>query len=381
MQFARENENLLTLRHAIDSAQNGIVITDPNLEDNPIIYANPAFLKMSGYTHSEVLGKNCRFLQRSDENRESLSLIRAAIKGKHACTTILKNYRKDGSHFWNELTISPVIDEDGNLVNFIGVQNDISPRMEAENRVSEFHSSISHELRTPLSSIRASISLVAEGAAGVVSPEVKGLVRIALANTDKLERLIQDILDLKSLQRGDLSLVRKSVAPVSVVESAILSLAGTASEAGVEIKMDIQSLKPIQGDPDRIFQVLVNLLSNAIKFSPAGTKVLIKVDDAKRVDLENEPDEVVFSVQDQGPGIPGEQVHKLFQRFQQLDGSDRRMKGGSGLGLAICRSIVELHGGRIGLDLTSKPGSRFWFSLPVSLPTMVGGEHLDNISD
>ncbi|MBX3138970.1 PAS domain-containing protein [Candidatus Obscuribacterales bacterium] len=145
---------MMILERAISCASNGIVITDPHQVDNPIIYVNPSFLDMSGYTRDEVIGHNCRFLQGDDRDQEGLQQLREAIQKQESITVVLRNYRKNHTLFWNELTVSPVHDESGGLINFIGVQNDITDRKESEKAISEFYSKISHELRTPLSSVR-----------------------------------------------------------------------------------------------------------------------------------------------------------------------------------------------------------------------------------
>lgn len=120
------------MERAIEASSNGIVITDPNVPDNPIIYVNPAFEKITGYQSSEVLGQNCRFLQRDDTSQTALEEVRSAIKEGRDCRLVLKNYRKDGAPFWNELHISPVYDELGRLMNFIGIQNDVTERYSSE---------------------------------------------------------------------------------------------------------------------------------------------------------------------------------------------------------------------------------------------------------
>src|SRR5687768_8565076 len=120
------------LDRAVAASSNGIVITDPKLPDNPIVYVNPAFEKISGYATDEVLGRNCRFLQADDRDQPALEELRVALREVRECGVVLRNYRKDGTLFWNELYVSPVHDEDGRLTNFVGVQNDITERRRIE---------------------------------------------------------------------------------------------------------------------------------------------------------------------------------------------------------------------------------------------------------
>jgi signal transduction histidine kinase len=269
----------------------------------------------------------------------------------------LRNYRRDGSLFWNELTVSPVHDEHGRLINFVGVQNDITSRKEAETRVSEFYSVISHELRTPLTSIHGALGVIADGSAGKVNAQVLRMVNIAMENSDRLMRLISDILDWKKIESGKFKLSLSQTYPEALIDRVIEAVKPLSSRAQVTIKKDIRTKCAVFVDIDRILQVITNLVDNAIKFSPLESTITIRV--------EARFDTVRFSVVDQGPGIARDQLDKLFKVFQQLDSSDSRKQGGTGLGLSISRSLIELHGGQIGVDssVSAPSGSTFWFEL------------------
>ena len=349
-----KDEQLLLLKRAVESARNGICITNPRLQDNPIIYVNEAFLQMSGFEQHQVLGRNCRFLQRDDRSQPSITNIREAILQEQTITTVLRNYKRDGTLFWNELTLSPVHDENGNLINFVGVQNDITARKQAETRVSEFYSVISHELRTPLTSINGALSVIADGSAGKVNPQVLRMVTIALENSERLIRLISDILDWKKIEAGQFRLNIVEAKPEALVDSVTSAVKPLLSIADVTLKKEVLTNASIHLDTDRTLQVLTNLVDNAIKFSEKGSEVIIRVEPIGK-------DTTRFSVIDKGEGIDPEQLDKLFQVFQQLDSSDKRKKGGTGLGLSISRSLVELHGGQIGVTSVVGEGSTFWF--------------------
>src|ERR687897_1222059 len=130
-------DKLRLLERAVTASTNSIVISDPNQPDDPIVYVNPAFERTTGYAAEEVLGRNCRFLQGDDRNQSALEELRAAVYGGRHCTVVLRNYRKDGTLFWNELSIYPVRDEEGRMTNFVGVQNDVTERIRAEEILSE----------------------------------------------------------------------------------------------------------------------------------------------------------------------------------------------------------------------------------------------------
>lgn len=353
-----ENDRLTLLR-AVECARNGIVLTDPSLPDNPIVYANPAFIELTGYALDEILGKNCRFLQGQDEQQENKLLIKEAIAKEEAITTVIRNYRKNGTLFHNELTVSPVHDSSGKLVNFIGVQNDVTARLELEQRMSDFYSMISHELRTPISSINASLLALEDGSVCKLNAPGKKLVNIALSNCKRLIGLINNILDWKKLQAGKFKISIQSWDPQEVVKTVMQSFEPVAAIKRVVLEKEIISAGSAVFDPERITDVLSNLVSNAIKFSEPDSKVLIKLECPAEDEYA-----VKFSVRDYGPGIAPEFQDKLFVRFQQLDSTDRRPKNGTGLGLSISKSIIDLHQGHIGVESALGKGATFWFTIP-----------------
>lgn len=223
---------------------------------------------------------------------------------------------------------------------------------------SEFISTVSHELRTPLTSIRGSLGLLNGGAAGALPPKVGELIGIAYRNTDRLQRLINDILDVEKLDSGKLSLELEDQSLPALVAQAVEANAGYAQDC--DVRFAIQQPLPeatVRVDPHRLLQVMANLLSNAAKFSPAGTAVEISVQvDGRKARV---------GVKDQGPGIPPEFQPRIFQRFAQADGSDARLKSGTGLGLAISKALIERMGGRIDYATAPGAGTLFFFDLPL----------------
>jgi PAS domain S-box-containing protein len=262
-----------------------------------------------------------------------------------------------------DFSLKPVINPDGSVFLLIPEGRDITEKRAAESRVSEFYSTVSHELRTPLTAIRGSLGLIAGGLAGPISDDAANFVKIANEETDRLIRLINDILDLRKIEAGMLELRTTRISARNLVEKTINNLNVMAHQSGVSIigpqeRPASDSSTEIVCDEDRLLQVLTNLVSNAIKFSPRDQQVTISLD-------EREPGRLRFSVKDMGCGIPQSQRHKLFGKFQQVDQTDTRKKEGSGLGLAISKALVEQHGGVIGFDSDGKNGSTFWFEVPL----------------
>jgi CheY-like chemotaxis protein len=240
------------------------------------------------------------------------------------------------------------------------VFRDVSERRAVERMKDEFTSVVSHELRTPLTSIRGSLGLLAAGVLGPLSDKAQHMVDIAVANTDRLVRLINDILDIERMESGTAVTEKRTCDAADLAGQAVAVMQGLAEGAGVTLVATTVAA-PLWADPDRILQTLTNLLGNAIKFSPPGGTI--------GLDVERRGDEVLICVRDEGRGIPPEKIETVFGRFQQVDASDARQKGGTGLGLAICRGIVEQHGGRIWAESVPGEGSTFRISLPALAET------------
>jgi signal transduction histidine kinase len=293
--------------------------------------------------------------------------------------------RRDGSSVPVECVCTP-IQEQGELVGAVVTFKDISERKAVERMKQEFVSTVSHELRTPLTSMRGALGLLASGLLVSQPQKAQRMLEIALSNTDRLVRLINDILDFERIESGKIAMDKKTCNVADLMVQAAETMQPMAQKAGVTLSVvpvfgHSQGI-PLEADPDRILQTLTNLLSNAIKFSPAGSTVWltgeIREEGAANRDCQGAPPDknslihscagcpcVLIAVRDQGRGIPADKLESIFERFQQVDASDSRDKGGTGLGLAICRTIVQQHGGRIWAESVLGEGSTFYVSLPV----------------
>jgi signal transduction histidine kinase/DNA-binding response OmpR family regulator len=255
-----------------------------------------------------------------------------------------------------EWTSEPVRAADGRVVGRGFVLRDRTQERELSTLRREFLSTVTHELRTPLTSVKGSLQLVL-GKASALSAIERELLAISLKNTDRLIRLINDILDISQLELGKMDLTFGSVAPVSLVEEAIAGLRSYAAGHDIALGSELDSDLPLlAGDRDRLIQVLTNLVSNAVKFSPTGGRVLVRVTCAAG--------ELRIAVHDWGVGIRPCDHDRLFQRFQRLH-PGRGDEPGTGLGLAISKAIVDRHGGRITVESEEAVGSTFTVILPV----------------
>jgi Signal transduction histidine kinase len=240
----------------------------------------------------------------------------------------------------------------------------LTERSQLDTLKDEFISTVSHELRTPLTSIRGALGLLSSGVIGDVDAKAQNLLRIAVTNTDRLIRLINDILDIERMESGRAPLQVRRCSMRELCKQAIETMKPMADANTVHIELNSAASGAhgsteglfFDGDSDRILQVLTNLLSNAIKFSPTATTI--------RVHTEATSDSILVKVSDEGRGIPSEKLDNIFDRFQQVEPSDARQKGGTGLGLSICRSIVQQHSGSIWAQRNLGPGTTFYVMLP-----------------
>ena len=239
------------------------------------------------------------------------------------------------------------------------LQEDIEKLKELERLKADFVSTVSHELRTPLTSMRGALGLLLGGAGGDLSPKGRELLRIALTNTDRLIRLINDILDIEKIDAGHVQIRRDRLLLRPLLETTLTGLDGFAKDAGVALTLHELPDVELIGDGDRLIQVFTNLVSNAVKYSPKDRAVEVS---ARLAD-----DGVRIGVRDHGPGIPKEFASRIFGRFQQAGGAESRRPGGTGLGLSIAKAITELHGGRIGFEAPEDgDGTEFYVTLPVA---------------
>jgi PAS domain S-box-containing protein len=343
----------------IETAQDAFISVDL---DGRITDWNSAAQAMLGWSRQEAVGQLLFELAIAERHqpaaRQALQHFRDTglldlLFGRVERTLV----RRDGVEITAEMTVGLVGTGDG--VFFSVFLHDVSQRKEVERMKSEFVSTVSHELRTPLTAISASLSLLAMGMAGDLPDDAKGLVDVASASSERLVRLIGDVLDIQKMEAGQMAYRREDQAMLPIVEGAVAAMDSFAAQAGVTLAFEAgegAAKLRAEVDRDRITQVLTNLLSNAIKFSETGSEVLTRLSDAGG--------KLRIAVIDHGAGIPEAFRGRIFQRFAQADSADSRKKGGTGLGLSICQAIVEEHGGRIWFETEEGAGTSFFVELP-----------------
>ena len=264
--------------------------------------------------------------------------------------------RPDASIRWIRDRAFPIKNELGELVRIAGIAEDITELEQVNLMKSEFIGIVSHELRTPLTAIRAALGLLQTGIYDKKPDKFKRMIEIAAIDSDRLVRLVNDILDLERLESDRAVLEKTTCNAADLIQQAVAGVQAIANQQNITFKIRPSNAQ-VWVAADAIVQTLTNLLGNAIKFSPADSTITLSV--------QQQTDHVLFQIADQGRGIPADKLEAIFGRFQQVDASDSRTKGGTGLGLAICRSIIDQHGGQIWAESTVSVGSTFFFTLPL----------------
>jgi PAS domain S-box-containing protein len=340
-------------RRAFDHAVTGMALARL---DGQWLRVNPALCKILGYSEQELLTLNDQTVSHPDDTEQNVRALRELLAGKVSSVQTETRYlHKLGPIVWVLIGTSLVRDSQGRPLYFVKQIQDITERRAIERMKSEFISVVSHELRTPLASIRGSLGLLAAGVLDHQSETAQQMLSIAAVESERLVRLVNDILDLERLEADIVPLNRQWGDAALIVQRAMAAMQSLAEEHDITLH-SIPNPLNVWADHDRIMQTLVNLLSNAIKFSPPGSAITLTV--------KGLTNQILFQVQDQGRGIPADKLESIFGRFQQVDASDSRDRNGTGLGLAICRNIVQQHGGDIWVESTLGKGSTFYFTLP-----------------
>jgi PAS domain S-box-containing protein len=352
-------------RLAVEACPSGMVMID---RAGKMVMVNTEIENQFGYTREELIGQPAEMLVperlRSHHARYRQGFTLPPETQNVGARREMFGRRKDGTEFPAEVGLNPI--RTGDHLWVLGVIVDISQRKHMERLKEEFVSTVSHELRTPLTSISGSLGLLVGQWSGKLPESAARLVSIAHKNSQRLVRLINDILDIEKIESGRVVFKFSRIDLRSVAEQAIEDNRGFAESFGVHVRLDAASVEAeVNADPDRLAQVITNLLSNAIKFSPPGGEVLVAV--------ERNGNAFRISVRDQGPGVPEEFKPRIFGKFAQADGTNSRQKGGTGLGLSIVKQIVERLNGKVGFDEAPGGGAKFYVELP-SWDGTAGGE-------
>ncbi len=358
--LADRDEQLLKsseqVRSIIDTVVDGIITIDAK---GLILTVNPAAERLFGYKAMEMVGQNVKMLMPEPfQSAHDGYLHNYLTSGEKKIIGIGREVvgrRQDGSTFAMDLSVGEMAVKGERM--FTGIVRDITERKRMERLKNEFVSTVSHELRTPLTSIKGALGLIRSGVTGALPDKLGNMLNIAYNNSDRLVRLINDILDIEKIEAGKMDFQMIHLDLLVLIRESLDANQAYARQHAVDYQLETTLVTaPVLGDHDRLMQVMANLLSNAAKFSPKGGRVRIRLTQIETC--------YRIEVCDQGPGIPVDFRDQIFSKFSQADGSNTRQKGGTGLGLNISQAIVARLGGQIGFDTEEGRGSQFYIELP-----------------
>ncbi len=337
---------------------------------------NNTALKLLGCTREEIIGTHMSEWITPESLKLAQNSLDNGLAGGHAeQQMVIEVICKNGEHSWMEIR-RRLIKENGRITAIHGIGRDITEKREMEQQLkesnekleksyeelkeadklkSDFISNITHELFTPLTSIKGFTELIHSGDMGEINEEQKNCLETILRSSDRLSRLLKELLDAANLEKNQLELQFAFTSINDIISKSIMELQPQVKDKQITIFQEIPTLPRIWGDSERLTQVVINVLSNAIKFTPDNGKITITA--------EENTDSIKISITDTGIGIPQDKLLRIFDRFYQVDGSTSRRYGGMGLGLSICKSIVEKHNGSIWAESEGK-GTTFYIVLP-----------------
>jgi two-component system, OmpR family, sensor histidine kinase VicK len=349
-------------------------------------FNNQAYADWLGQPLAKIHGAKMQQVWGQDHYERIQPQVTAALAGQ-VITYENEINLPDGTTRSVNVTYIPHRDLEDRVSGFFSLTSDISDRKAIERMKDEFISVVSHELRTPLTSLHSALKILATGRLGTLPADGQQLLSIADENTERLVRLVNNVLDLQRIESGAVTMEKQTCTAADLMVHAVEAMQPMAEQQGITLVNQPLAIQ-LWVDADYIVQALTNLISNAIKFSAAGSTVWLTVTASQpaspqrrkstkstalkarspsvvMAELSGESIGVLFQVRDEGQGIPVNKLESIFERFQQVDSSDSRKKGGTGLGLTICRKIIEQHGGKIWVDSTLGVGSTFSFTLPL----------------
>ncbi len=400
---------------AMGASSCGITIADALVPDMPLIYINEAFTRITGYPPNETIGRNCRFLQNDDRDQPELMLLRAAMRDSQECKVVIRNYRRDGTLFWNELFTAPVLDGSGRLTHFVGVQTDVTDRVVAQaellarkaalehalnelretqamlihsekmNALGQMVAGVAHEINNPISFVNSNLYSLQttihdlnnayqqlEALISATGTQDQQIAAAAVRAAADLDFVVDDVGDLLKSSLGGLSRVKRIVDALRTFShldeaelkttnlqediQSTLMIARLELKDRVEVILDLDNLPPVKCYPAELNQVFLNIIVNAAQAIEGRGTLTIRGRD--------EADHICLEFNDTGKGMSPEVMANIFHPFY----STKPIGSGTGLGLAIAHKVITgRHNGTITVDSTPGKGSTFTLRIPKDL--------------
>lgn len=352
-------EDLQKFKLAVVHASDHIVITDP---EGIVLYANEAVSQITGFSTDEVIGNKVgsKMLWGGQMATDVYRVFWKTIKEeKKVFIGEFTNHRKNGQEYIAEAHVAPILDDNGNVRFFVGIERDITHAKEVDRMKTEFISLASHQLRTPLSAMKWFGEMLLAGDAGTLTPEQKEYIGNIDASNERMIALVNSLLNISRIESGRIIIDPKPTNIEALVQSVVKELKMQFEEKKLQLVMSIHTgLPTIMLDPKLIFEVYKNLLTNAIKYTPVGGEITILVS--------KKGDTLLSQVTDTGYGIPKVEHKRVFERFYRGQNIIKLETDGTGLGLYLVKAIIDSSGGKIWFESEEGKGTTLWFSLPMS---------------
>ena len=339
---------------AFDNAPIGMAVVGL---DGGWLKVNSALCDLLGFSEEELLRTNFQTLTHADDLSGDIELMKALLRGETRFYTMEKRYfRSNGAIMWGTLSVGLVRNGDGTPAHFVSQIVDITEQRRLDQMRNEFVSVVSHELRTPLTSVLGALTLLELDDEAEFSDETLRLLFIAKSNGERLNHLINDILDFQKFSARQMRFSLAQHLVVNLVEESLLTNLASADKYGLRF-VAVCSDRSLRGllDPHRFHQVMANLLSNAAKFSRPGSDVEVATMQLAEF--------IKISISNNGPGISEAFRDRVFKPFSQASSMSDLRSGGTGLGLSISKKIVEQLGGKIGFESIPNERTTFWFTV------------------
>jgi PAS domain S-box-containing protein len=354
---AYRSKELYKFQLAVEGASDLIVITDV---EGRILYINSAATYITGYSRYELIGQKAGKAWGGNMKRSIYKRLWKTIKEKkHVFREELDNKRKNGEKYIADVTISPILDEQGDVMFYVGIERDITKAKEVEKMKNEFISLASHQLRTPLTAMKWLIELMVDGEGGKLSKEHKEMVDSINQSNERMIKLVNSLLNVSRIESGRIIVEPMATNIKDLVKGVISEVQIKANEKNQNIVFSCHpNLPSINIDPKLVRNVYQNLLTNAIRYSPKNSDITVIISkDSKNL---------ISQVSDSGFGIPSSVSDKIFQKFYRAPNAIKVETKGTGLGLYLAKQIVEASDGKIWFVSEEDKGTSFWFTLPLS---------------
>ncbi|RXP53646.1 PAS domain S-box protein [Lutibacter sp. HS1-25] len=355
------------LSTAVQQSPSTITITNT---EKIIEYVNPKFTELTGYTSSDAIGKELTILESGKQDANFYKKMWETVASENVWRGQFKNKKKNGEIFWEAASISAILNESGNIINYIKIGEDITAQkhteaklkialekaLESDRLKSAFLANMSHEIRTPMNGILGFINLLNEP--NLSNSQIEKYTTIINKSGDRLLKTINDIIDISKIEAGEIVVSSTETCINTEFEELYSFFLPEANQKGVSLFLDPpKSKEPLKiiTDSHKLHGILINLIKNAIKFTDEGSVTF---------GFNLRENAIEFYVKDTGIGIPKDRINAIFNRFEQADIDDKRVFEGSGLGLAISKAYIEMLGGKIYVESEEGKGSTFKFTIP-----------------